>query len=63
MNELTTRFQTAASSDSLIQLVLSHPFRDHAEASPESDKALLAAVEKIVVRPVEDKCGRGFQCT
>ncbi|MBL6706924.1 MAG: SAM-dependent methyltransferase [Planctomycetaceae bacterium] len=63
MNELTTRFQTAASSDSLIQLVLSHPFRDHAEASPESDKALLAAVEKIVVRPVELKSGRSFQFT
>ena len=63
MNELTTRFQTAASSDSLIQLVLSDPFRDRSEPPSESEDAILAAVEKIVVRPVDLKSGRNLQFT
>ena len=63
MNELTTRFQTAASSDSLIQLVLSDPFRDRSEPPSESEDAILAAVEKIVVRPVDLKSGRNLKFT
>ena len=63
MNELTTRFQTAASSDSLIQLVLSDPFRYRSEPPSESEDAILAAVEKIVVRPVDLKSGRNLQFT
>tara|TARA_R110002072_G_scaffold13481_2_gene56899 strand:- start:110534 stop:111754 length:1221 start_codon:yes stop_codon:yes gene_type:complete len=63
MNELTTRFQTAASSGSLIQLVLSDPFRDRLNPSSESEDAVLAAVEKIGVRPVDLKSGRNLQFT
>lgn len=63
MNELTTHFAAAASSDTLIQLVLSHPFRDDSETAPKPDKTIPAGVEKIVVRPVDLKSGRSFQFT
>jgi len=63
MNELTTQFQAAAGTDSLIQLVLSHPFRDGSETSPKSETEIPVTVEKIVVRPVDLKSGRNLQFT
>ena len=63
MNELTTHFQAAAATDSLIQLVLSHPFRDDRETSLKSATEIPATVEKIVVRPVDLKSGRNLQFT
>ncbi len=63
MNELTTHFAAVASSDTLIQLVLSHPFRGDSDASPPSQTGISVAVEKIVVRPVDLKSGRNLQFT
>ncbi|MGZ0164189.1 MAG: class I SAM-dependent methyltransferase [Planctomycetales bacterium] len=63
MNELTTHFEAVAATDSLIQLVLSHPFRDDSDSSLKSETEIPEAVEKIVVRPVDLKSGRSFQFT
>ena len=63
MNELTTHFATAVETDSLIQLVLSHPVRDENGATQEQDKDSAAAVEKVVIRPVDLKAGRSLQFT
>ncbi|MGZ0168195.1 MAG: class I SAM-dependent methyltransferase [Planctomycetales bacterium] len=63
MNELTTHFAEAIESDSLIQLVLSQPVRNDTSTSSEPGCSLPAAVEKIVVRPVDLKSGRNLQFT
>ena len=63
MNELTTHFRSATEQDSLIQLVLSHPFRSDDAAMLLVDGSGDELVEKIVVRPVDLKSGRSFQFT
>jgi SAM-dependent methyltransferase len=63
MNELTKHLVEAVESDSFIQLVLSQPVRNDTLISSAPGLSLSAAVEKVVVRPVDLKSGRNFQFT
>lgn len=64
MNELTVRFSHAVESDTLIQLVISHPAKNVSPAPTANDETdTSATVEKVLVRPVDLKSGRHLQFT